>query len=635
MPDASAEAPGMARAADAAALEVATAGSEVAVPVEPATADPSVSGADSVAVTEPPPLPMPTEPGGSAIERAWFEGGAELGERVWLTRRAAYERGVWSLDGAARALLATPGVTLERAEAAVSLAPDLPAAHMEWARAVWLVGESPLSALRAVGSALLAYARHPEGALWLAGSLLALLAAGLVSGGMLSLAAASSIAWPHAAHDLGDSVSRRMPAFGRVALLGTLLVAPVALGEGLLGLAASLVAVAAIYATRRQGIALAVACVAIVAGAYPVAELAGRTLGALPGDPVARAALATSRGLVSPEDAARLAAAPEDDLFAQQGLARLARREGNLGRADALYQKLLERRPNDAVLLTNAANVRLHLGHMESAFDLYRRALEVDDSATTLFNLSQAYGRAFQVENLAQALELAQAQNGDLVAELTRLQGTQPEGFVVDLPLPLRDLLLSSLANSDGKPWAAEFRTRFAPGWMGTSAAAAAALLLLALLLGLGIGARLDASCRCVRCGRRVCPRCHEIAARADICSPCNKLFNQPELTDRVLRIARISALRERGARIERLVSGVSIAIPGMAGVLARRPLLGFWGALCFSIALGALIGREGAVPDPLVAGAAGPLAFFCVAALAGAGYALCVGAALAARGRA
>ena len=89
---------------------------------------------------------------------------------------------------------------------------------------------------------------------------------------------------------------------------------------------------------------------------------------------------------------------------------------------------------------------------------------------------------------------------------------------------------------------------------------------------------------------------------------------------------------KHNGARLDKLASGVSIAVPGIAGVLARRPLLGFWGALCFVVALGALAGREGAVPDPLVAGDAGPLAFFCVAALAGVGYAVGVWAALAAR---
>jgi len=66
--------------------------------------------------------------------------------------------------------------------------------------------------------------------------------------------------------------------------------------------------------------------------------------------------------------------------------------------------------------------------------------------------------------------------------------------------------------------------------------------------------------------------------------------------------------------------------------VLAKRPLLGFWSALWFVVALGALLGSEGATPDPLVAGAAGPIAFFVVAGIAGLGYAAAVAASLAAR---
>lgn len=613
---------------DAAALEAAAAQSQgVASEVydlTPESASPE-AGAPGIA---------PARPEGDPIEAAWFEAHDDLGERVWATRRASFAHGIWNLDGAARALLATPGVPLERAEAAVALAPDLPAAHMAWARARWLEGESPVSALRTAGGALLAFARHPEGALWLGGSVLLLLAMGLAYGGLLSIGVASLFALPHAAHDLADLVSRRMPAFGRAALLATLLIVPVVLGEGVLGLVLGLFAVTAIYGARRQRVALFVAGSAVLCGAFPVAELAGRALGALPQDPVARAALATSRGLVTPADVARLEAAPASDLLARQGLARLARRAGRLGEADALYQSLVAQRPEDPVVLTNAANVRLHLGHMESAFDLYRRALEADDSAVVLFNLSQAYGRAFQVDDLTQALALAQAQNGDLVADLTRLQGTQPEGFVVDLPLATRDLVPRALRRADGNAFAAEFRSTWAPGRLGASWQLVGGILVGTLLLGGLLGKLFRASRWCTRCGRRVCPRCHASASRGALCTPCNRLFYQPELTDRSLRLARIDALRERSERLDKLASGASVVIPGIAGVLARRPLLGFWGALWFVIGAGALLSRDGLVPDPLVAGDAGPLALAVVATLAGAAYAISVGAALAARRR-
>ena len=88
----------------------------------------------------------------------------------------------------------------------------------------------------------------------------------------------------------------------------------------------------------------------------------------------------------------------------------------------------------------------------------------------------------------------------------------------------------------------------------------------------------------------------------------------------------------EYQARLDKLALGVSIALPGAAGVLSRRPLHSLLGALLFAIAVGALIWRQGVFADPLVAGAAGPFAFLCVSVLAGISYAIVVGTSLAAR---
>jgi hypothetical protein len=569
---------------------------------------------------------------GEGIESAWLAPAASLEERVWRTRRSALERGVWNLDGAARALLASPRARLERAEAAVRLAPDLPAGHMELAQALWLHGDSPLRAVRTAAGALAAFARHPEGALWLGGSLLTVLAAGLVGGGLLCILVASVFAMPHAVHDLGDVFSRSMPAFGRAALLATLLLLATVFGEGLLGLAIGLVALGVLYGNTGQRVVLGLAAAAVVAGAHPVARLAGAALEAFPADPVAQAALASTGGLALPADAMRLEAAADRDLLAQRGLARLARREGNLGRADAMYQALVQKLPEDPVVLTNAANVRLHLGHMEAAFDLYHRALEFQESPVVLFNLSQAYGRDFQVDDLTRTLEYAQALDGDLVADLTRLQGTQPEGFVVDLPLSNRLLWKRVLDLGGGAAWAAELRSGFAPGRLGATPTAMAGAFALVLATAWLLGRRLRPSRWCARCGRRVCPRCHPEVSRAELCGACNKLFYQPEQTDRDLRLARIEVLRDREARLDKLAWAASIAVPGAAGLLARRPLRSLIGGFCFAVGLAALVWREGVVPDPLVAGAAGPFASFCMVALAAAAYAVVVGTSLAGR---
>jgi tetratricopeptide (TPR) repeat protein len=542
-------------------------------------------------------LAPPAREFGGEIERAWFAPAVSLEERVWHTRRVALERGVWNLDGPARALIVGGRTPLERAHAAVNLAPDLPAGRMELAKALWLHGGSPLSAVRTAAGALTAFWRHLEGRLWLAGSLLVVLAAALVGGGLLCIAVMSLFTAPHAAHDLGDLFCRSMPGFARAALLGSALLLFVVLGEGLFGLALGLLAVGVIYGRAGQRVVLVLAGAALVIGAYPVARLAGATLGALPADPVAQAALATGQGLVLPADVARLEAADEDDLLAKQALARLARSTGNLGRADAIYQQLLVSLPDDVSMLNNAANVRLHLGHMEAALDLYRRALEIDESPVVLYNLSQAYGQAFQVDDLTETLELAQALDGDLVADLTRLQGTQPEGFVVDLPLSNAMLWQRIFDPRGGEHFAAEFRAPVAPGRLGRSPVAAAGALLAVIVGG-----------------------------------ACNRLFYQPEQTDRGLRLARIEALRDREARLDKLAWGVSIALPAAAGLVSRRPLHSLLGAVFFAIAVGALVWRDGAVADPLVAGAAGPFAFLCVSVLAGISYAIVVGTSLAAR---
>lgn len=567
-----------------------------------------------------------------AIEEAWFAPADSLDQRVWRVRRKALERGVWSLDPAARALLGTAGIPLERAEAAVRLAPDLPAAQMELARALWLHGDSPLGAIRRAGQALAAFSQHPEGGLWLAGSLLLVLAAGLVCGGLLCIAVLGAFSAPHAAHDLGDLVSRKLPAFARAALLIAFLLVPLVLGEGPAGLLLALLFIGVAYGSGRQRVALALSAAAVVSGAFPVARLAGATLEALPADPVAEAALATTRGFALSAEVARLEAAAADDLLARQAVARLARRAGRMGEADALYQSLLAQAPDDLVVVNNAANVRLHLGHMESAFELYHQALAVRESPVVLYNLAQAYGRAFQVDDLTETLEIAQALDGELVADLTRLQGTQPEGFVLDLPIESRALWQRVFDAEQGHRFASELRGPLAPGRLGETPGPLAGACALVLLSGSLLHARLRASRWCARCGSRVCPRCHPEVSGGELCGACNKLFYQPEQTDRELRLARIEALRGRSARLDKLAWVVSLVVPGAAGILARRPLAALFGALCFATAVTALMLREGAVPDPMVAGAAGPVAFFCVAAVCGLAYAIVVATSLAAR---
>jgi len=582
--------------------------------------------------------PQPPVPGvADLIERAWLSPARSLDERVTRTRRASLEAGVWSLDTAARAVLNRnfPGAPLDRADAAVKLAPDLPAVHMDRAWALWLHGDSPIAAVRTAVAALRAVPRHPDASLWFGGSGLFVLAIALVAGGLLCIAVATALAIPHTAHDLGDVVSAEMPAFARAALLAGVLLLPLVIGEGLLGLGVALFAIGVGYGQVRQRCVLGLAAAAVVVGAFPVARLAGASLDAFSRDPVAVAAVAAARGIPLAQDIVRLEAAAADDLLAQRALAIHARRAGDLGRADARYQALLEVLPEDAVVANNAAAVHLGRKHMEPAIQLYRRAAALTGSPVVLFNLSQAYGRAFQMERLAQTLGRAQELDTDVVAELTALQGTDTQAFVADLPLPASLLWRRVLESRGGEEIAAALRVPVAPGALGRDWRVAAFAFSGVWIGAALLGSRLRASRWCARCGSRVCSRCHPESGGRGTCQSCVRLFHETAATDRTLRQARIAALRRRELRWEQVAWVASVIVPGSAGFLARRPFSGLVGAVSFAVGVTCIVWRSGAVPDPLVAGAAAPLAFVGSAVVAGSAYAIVVATCLAARRRA
>lgn len=588
------------------------------------TAAPGEASSAPAASEAPAPEPIQAPdlvPAVNALQRAWNEPAESLVRRVEVTRRAALEVGAWNFDPAARALIQgiREGQQTDRAEGAVRLAPDLPAAHFALARARWLDGEDPMSAVRAVVAGLQAIPRHPEASLWFAGSALTMLSAALVGAGMLLIGLAALGVARAAAHDIAHlwPFGVSAPAFARFAALGALLLAPLALGEGVLGLFLALLAIGLLYGTAGRRFALTLAAVGVVAGLYPLPRFAGAALDAYPSDPVLSAAHSTMSGLASPVDLARLEHAAEADSLAVRALAVYARQTGNLGRADALYQRLLDADGSDLTTLNNAANVRLDLGHVGKALELYDRALDLETSPVVLFNLSQTYGRSFQVDDLNRTLAEAQRADGPLVADFTALQRTKNEGFVVDMPVPVTTLWKRVFERPQaGAAVAAEFRAPLAPGRLGHDRDALLVVLGVILALGWLAGSQFSGSAGCARCGQRLCPRCDGTGESAEMCESCTRLYYRPEKTDRALRAGRIESLRHREQNLRRLRGLLALVFPGAAGWLAARPVRGYIGAFAFALSAACAYWWRGVVPDPLVAGLAGPMTFLGIASV-------------------
>lgn len=567
----------------------------------------------------------------SAVEAAWFAGGSDPTRRAQTARFRALQLGARNYEAAARALLAAGGnggVRLERALLAERLAPNLPVVHMELARVLLDEGEY-VEAISEGIAGMRAIPRNLEASLWLAASLLAMFAAVLTLGSIVFIVWVGAGVFRHAAHDFGDLFSRQMPDFARGALLASLLLVPVLFGEALMGVVLGLFLLGFLYRRASYRRALFLAAVLLVVGVHPMTRFAGMALTALDSDPVASAAHAVMREMTSPADIEELVRASGEDPLAKAALALHERRSGDREAARERYEQLLAETPQDPVVLANLSNIYFERGEYERAIELGEEAANYVRSATLLFDLSQVYARSFRMDEFEGAMAQAQLVDAAEAADLSR--AAQP-GFVADLAFPLAPIRNRMLRSAQGGHFVDPVSRALAPGRLGESWMNLAGGFFAAALVGLLLGGRWEHSSCCQRCGKRVCNRCDGSVWNSQICDGCHHLFHRPETTDPAMRMARLSGLRRREARLARLGTAVSLLLPGAGGLLAKRPDLGFLGLFFFGWAAFLFVWRDGIVPDPLAVGSAGPLVFAIAAGAAVLGYAGVVSLGLAIR---
>ena len=579
----------------------------------------------------PPRLPGPVV---DRIERAWHAGSPRLEERVVRTRSAADETGIASLDPLGRALVFGGddlGGAAQRAEAAVVLAPDLPAAHAALARSRIEAG-SFAGAISAGLAALRALLRSFDGSLWFAATLSVLLFLALAAGAAVYLGARAIAVGRDAAHDLGDRVESSMPAFSRVALLAALVLLPAALGEGVAGAVFGVLVVTLWQSRRSHQIVAVGAALLFFAAIHPVANFAGAQLAAIGADPLVAAVAAAEGGALDPVDALRLTNATPDagesgsnDPLALYALAQWTKRSGDLPAADARFAALIAGDATDPIALASAASTKIALGDPKAAVELYRRAIETESSAFLWFNLSQAHGRAIDVEQHDRALAAAQSLDPVAVSELTARLANSQGALVADLPLPLARLR-ARLASADAEAAAAQLRGPFAPGVLGRSLPIAVLAFAAAIVLGVALRRRLDTSTRCLDCGTRLCRRCG--TAR----EPAHALPGAPrceECQRRRVEARSGAAWESRSGAAQALLARARDAfgclLPGLAGRSTRLPGVGLVAALAATGALAFGLGSAAVVPDPATVGAAGAIAFGLATASCVASYAALV----------
>jgi tetratricopeptide (TPR) repeat protein len=334
---------------------------------------------------------------------------------------------------------------------------------------------------------------------------------------------------------------------------------------------------------------------------------------------LARSIRSTPRDSCAAPDPATQPAAQSDDPLAIYALAQWARRSGEFAEADARFEALLARDGSDPHTLASAASAKIASGDPKAAVELYRRAIATDESALLWFNLSQAHGRAIDVEQHARALAAAQSLDAAAVSELTaRLAGSR-DAYVAELPLP-QQRLRERLTADDASLAAASLRRPLAPGLLGRSIWIAVLAFAAAGALGVALGRRFEASTSCHDCGTRLCRRCgtardalRQGAAAEPRCESC--VARRIEARAGAGWGSRSNATR---ARLTRVADALGWLLPGLVGRSSRRPALGLCAALCAAGAVAFGLGAGAVVPDPASVGVAGAIVFggltaFCV----------------------
>jgi len=536
------------------------------------------------------------------VVAAWTEAPPAAYARAAALHRVRLELGLADLLAPARVIL--DSATEEDPEIfssfARELAPGAPSIQMAHARILAGSGEIG-AAIKAAGMALWSIVTNLSAQLWVVENLSFLLLVMVLAAsfGFISLAALQ--VFSHAAHDLGDLLAgRRMPAFARSAALAALLLAPLAFGEGVIGLALALFVLAFAYGKRHMRSVLMMAVALLLIGLHPLAQFVSIATTLVDQDPVAASVMAVIAGTETRADVERLEAVVDEDRAAGHALAYHARRYGLEELSRTRLEALGDQNPTDGFVLAARGNIAMRRGDSEAAIDFYERAAAKVESATLLFDLSQAYANGFRMEEYEATLVRAQRIDANAVSELS---GLGDSALVADLVFPpdlLKDRFVS-LAMSQNAQF--DLAKRLAPGRLGEGWPVTIGAFVLAALLCLLFAHRFDHASRCGRCGHRICTRCEETVWSEEICEDCHHLFENQAATDPSLRMARLQALSKREVKIDRVVLAAALLIPGVAGLAARRPDFAMFGLLLFGWIAAWIAWPAGAFEDPLLLG--------------------------------
>jgi tetratricopeptide (TPR) repeat protein len=471
-----------------------------------------------------------------------------------------------------------PAEAVDRAGLAVELAPDLPAAHLTLARALFGKDPGALGPIfSALGGAASAAWRSPLSRRALLADVSGALLAGLsaaIALGLLLLVARRLHLFLHGFHHLfAQGASRAQTGFLAVVLLAV----PLAMRWG--PFATAVVWIFCVWRfLRSPERAVAVISLAVLVGMpWAIQEVARATSWA---GGLAAQVYALERGAGLGDAAgqlARRAEAGELPAPALMALGRFAKRHGDLEGANRWYQQALQADSRSAAILVNVGNVHFLKGDLEAAKAAYIGATDRAESdsvaaAAAHFNLGRLFFRQGALDKGQEARSRALQLFPALGQRRESQDDLRANAYLLDVPVS--DDQIAELASLDQRHQAVGEQARARifgpiPRWPVLPGALVALLGLFAL-----VSRKPGAIRPCNRCGGAACRRCY--AEANDSCGQCINVFVKKGAVDARDRLRKEDQVRRFRQRSQLITRALAVMTGGAGHVYDGKAVSGF-----------------------------------------------------------
>jgi tetratricopeptide (TPR) repeat protein len=492
-----------------------------------------------------------------------------------------------------------------RAELAVQLAPDLPAAHLWLARAHFA---RDWSGVKAVGGALMGAAkaagRDPFTRRAMLGDLIGALLAGIFAAACLAVLVFFLRNARLSLHDFHHLFpSGASPAqTGLLALV--LLCLPMVLNLGLFAVVAVALAASWLYLTAAEKVIASIALAAFAAlpygamGASRLTELSG-TLAAEVQEIEHGADAADATGRL----AAQVAAGEKLPPLALVAVGRSLKRRGDLDGAQKVLARAIELDPRVPESHLNLGNVLLLKGDPDGAKTAYLAAVDRSTSnvavlAAAHFDLSKVFYRQAALDKGQEARRKAVTEDPGLADRVAAEDDLHANAYLVDAVLTAEQIESINAASTRPEAVAEQVRARLggavpAGGWPWVPAGFLAVLWLVSLF-----SARIVPASACVKCGRPVCRRCDGVGG--GLCGQCVNVFVKKGVVDARDRLRKEVQVRQHAKRTLLLTRALAIIGGGIGHLAAGGAVRGFLFLAGMLACLFALWFAPGVLPAPL-----------------------------------